>query len=157
MLHKCQWIACGLFITCFATISARAQVWIDASQLGDRVPDWVDAKLYHPTPVVIPPPCTTRVWVEAVYRTVRKQVWCEAVVQTICEQKWVDGHYEMHSVTTIDEPCGCPTTHTERVWVPGHYVTTQRQVCIKPGHWETIETRECVSPGHWENVVLLRD
>ena len=56
----------GALILAGWTMPARAQVWIDASQLGDRVPEWVDSKYYKPTPA---PPAVRMIWVEPVYRT----------------------------------------------------------------------------------------
>jgi hypothetical protein len=128
--------------------AARAQVWVDASQLEGRVPDWVDAKYYKPAPTE---PALRRIWVEPVYRSVTQRIWHDAAYQTVHERVWVESHYETRPVTTYD-PCGCAITHYETVCVPGHFVTVERQVCV-PGHWETVQVRELVTPGHWEMAV----
>jgi hypothetical protein len=131
---------------------ATAQIWVDAAQLGDRVPDWVDPKYYHPTPA---PPPVRAIWVEPVYRLVSKQIWHEPVYQTISERIWVEGHY----VTLPDspsDPCDDAKLYFKRssgrVWVPGHYVTVQRRICITPGHWDIVRFKELVTPGHWETI-----
>jgi hypothetical protein len=139
----------GIFATFGVSIfsqAAAAQVWLDATQLDGKLPDWVDAKYYHQPSE---PPAVRRVWIDPVYRTVCKRIWHEPVYQTICERVWVEGHYETRTITTYD-PCGCPITRTERVWVPGHYTTQERRVCVTPGYWEIAEVKELVTPGHWE-------
>src|SRR6266487_1699190 len=111
-------ILAALALAIGAAPLARAQVWLDANQLGDgKLPDWVNAKYYHqpapppsqqPSPQCDPlPPGYHRIWVEPVYRTICKRVWHEPLYTTVCDRIWVDGHYETHSITTYD-PCGCP-------------------------------------------------
>src|SRR5437763_15209630 len=82
-----------------AALPASAQVWIDANQLGGKLPDWVDARYLHPPPQA-EPPTYQRVWVEPVYRTICKRIWHEPVYQSVCERIWVEGHSEVHTITT---------------------------------------------------------
>jgi hypothetical protein len=116
----------ALLLLLLDVVAARAQVWVDATQLGDRKPDWVDARYYQPAP---PEP--------APHPIVTKRIWHEPVYQIICDRLWVEGHFECRTVTAYD-PCDCPIIREERIWVPGHYRTIERRVCISPGYWETI-------------------
>ena len=127
---------------------AKAQVWVDESQLGGRTPEWVDHQYYHPPEHPTPP---RQIWCEPLYRTVLHRVWREPVYTTTVDRVWVEGHNEIHRTTTYD-PCGCPIVHDEHVWVPGHYTSVERRVCIRPGRWEEVPVRELVSAGHWEEV-----
>src|SRR5438132_892471 len=54
--------------------AARAQVWLDASQLNGKLPDWIDQRYLHPTDTE---PSCHRIWIEPVYRTVSKRIWHE--------------------------------------------------------------------------------
>jgi hypothetical protein len=145
-------LACSLLL---CASGARAQVWLDASQLNGKLPVWVDQRYLHPPDTSSQPACPPRVWVEPVYRTVCKRIWHEPVYETRCERVWVEGHYEVHVVTTYDS-CGCPQRSEQRVWVPGHYASEQHRVCVHPGYWETVESRECVAPGHWDSGDLTQ-
>src|SRR6266851_488144 len=91
----------GILILASWTTPARAQVWIDATQLGDRLPDWVDS----------------------VYRIVSRRIWHEPVYQTVCDRIWVEGHYIV-STDVSHDPCNDPTIRylhmPAQVWVPGH-------------------------------------
>jgi hypothetical protein len=153
-MHRISFPSIGLLLAALYVPAARAQVWLDASQLNGKLPEWVDQRYLHP-PDTTPDPSCQRLWVEPVYRTVCKRIWHDAVYETRCERVWVEGHYETHVVTTYDD-CGCPRRCEQRVWVPGHYTTEPRQVCVRPGYWETIESRECVTPGHWTLSDLVK-
>jgi hypothetical protein len=142
-----------LFLASWA-VPSNAQVWVDATELGGRVPEWVDAKYYQPTAGLAPAPVRS-VWVEPVYRITCKQVWHEPVYQLVRDRAWVEGHYIVVS-SAGGEPCEDPTIRylhsSGRVWIPGHYETIQRRICISPGHWETVRFNELVTPGHWETI-----
>ena len=131
---------------------ARAQVWIDVSQLGDRAPEWVDSKYYKPTPA---PPPVRMIWVEPVYRIVCERIWHEPVYQTVRDRIWVEGHYIVSTDVSHDrcnEPAIVYLHMPARVWVPGHYETIERRICVSRGYWETVRIKELITPGHWETA-----
>ena len=146
LIYLCA--AVGLLV---CSVPARAQVWVDTTQLDGKLPDWVDPKYYHSTPSA-PVPCPPRcVWVEPVYRTVCRKVWHEPVMETICERVWIDGHYEPREVVAYDS-AGSRCVRHESMWVPGHYEDRQRQVVRLPGYWQEAMVRELITQGHWELV-----
>src|SRR5438046_1040652 len=142
----------GTVILAGWTMPARAQVWIDASQLGDRTPEWVDSKYYKPTPA---PPAVRMIWVEPVYRIVCKRIWHEPVYQTVRDRIWVEGHYIV-STDVSHDPCNDPSVRylhmPSHVWVPGHYETIERRICVSPGYWESMRYKELITPAHWETI-----
>ena len=141
-------IAAAGFLWVLGSQPAEAQVWIDATQVGDQKPEWVEAKYFQP---VAREPVRQTVWVAPVCRIVTQRVWHEAVYQTVCDRIWTEGHFGMRLITQYD-PCGCPVVREERFWIPGHYTTVQRQVLVTPGYWEMVQVSEVVAPGCWRSL-----
>src|SRR4051794_27477253 len=82
----------------FLSQSASAQVWVDASQLDGKLPDWVDSKYVQPTPRPPDRMEYRRVWVEPVYRTICRRVWVEPVVRYDYERVWIPPRYEWREI-----------------------------------------------------------
>ncbi|MDB5330574.1 MAG: hypothetical protein JWP03_1725 [Phycisphaerales bacterium] len=145
-------ILLGLLAFFFFASPVRGQVWVDASQLDGKVPDWVDRTYYRPAPpVCYQPPRVQRVWIEPAYRTVSDRVWVCPVTTTVCERVWVDAKYELRTV------CACEggSTVERQVLVlvqPGHFESRPREVVVCPGHWQPTTRQELVCAGHWQIV-----
>jgi len=135
-----------LFLFAGTARPAHGQVWVDASQLNGKLPDWVDPAYVKPMPEHHDPCVVFHRWCEPVYRTVCRHVWHEPVVRVTCEQVWVPPRYEWRD-------CGCELQWGRALVLvePGHYVTCQHEVVVTPGCWETVEIRELVSEGHFED------
>jgi hypothetical protein len=137
----------------FLSHSASAQVWVDASQLDGKLPDWVDAKYVQPIPRPPPQMEYRRVWVEPVYRTICRRVWVEPVTRMEYERVYVPPRYEYREIVMWED--GVKVIRRERVCVePGHWEMQRREVVVTPGGWRMVETRELVSGGYWTLVRL---
>ena len=145
-------ILVGLLAFFLFASPVHGQVWVDASQLGGKVPEWVDRTYYRPAPpVCYQPPVERKMWIEPVYRTVCDRVWVCPVTQTVCERIWVDAKYELRTVCTCE--CGNTVTHQVLVLVqPGHFESRPREVVVCPGHWQTTSRQELVCAGHWQMI-----
>jgi hypothetical protein len=63
-------ILLGLLAFFLFASPVHGQVWVDASQLDGKVPEWVDRTYYRPAPpVCYQPPVVRKVWIEPVYRS----------------------------------------------------------------------------------------
>ena len=142
---------------------AAGQVWVDADRLDGKLPDWVEEKYVRPLPEPVRPPAPRpgwdprpgpryeRLWVEPVYRTVRKRAWVAPVCRMATERVWVPPQYEWRE--TVYWENGVRVVRREQVCVsPGRWETRRREVVDRPGYWTIVEERELVSGGYWKLV-----
>ena len=146
---------------------ASAQVWVDANRLDGKLPDWVDEKYVRPLPEPARPPSPRpgwepgpgpapgsryeRVWVEPVYRTVRKRVWVEPVCRVVYGRVWVPPRHEWRE--TVYWENGVKVIRREHVCVaPGRWEMHRHEIVERPGYWTVVEERELVSGGYWKLV-----